>query len=133
MERGSDKINPRRDEEMKQELEGELRAEHPTRAHEWREPEPPADDDPAVAEGPVTPVGEPGREEGELSGEALRLELARYLGRTTFPADREGLLGELELKHAPDQLRDAVRRLPDGGGAYANAGEVVDTLDRPAG
>lgn len=131
MERGSDKMSPHRDEEMKQELEGRLRSGHSTHAQEWKDPEPPADDDPALEDGPVTPVGEPGAEADDPSREALRLELARHLARTGFPADRDGLIAGLEGVHAPDQLVDTVRRLPPDR-RYANAGEVVDALtERP--
>jgi hypothetical protein len=47
VERGSSKHGPRVDEELEHELEGTVRANRPTRAEEWRDPEPPADDDPA--------------------------------------------------------------------------------------
>jgi hypothetical protein len=130
MERGSDKMSSRRDEEMKQELEGELRSSHPTHAQEWKEAEPPADDDPALASGPVTPPGEPGTEIRPLQGEALRLELTRILGRTGFPADRAGLLAQLERQSAAADVVETVRGLPDDGDrSYADAGEVVSALD----
>ena len=45
MQRGSDKHGPRLDDELEHELEGTVRANRPTRAEEWRDPEPPADDD----------------------------------------------------------------------------------------
>ncbi len=48
MERGSEKHSPRQDEALKEELEGTLRGDKPTRAETWRDPEPPADDDPDV-------------------------------------------------------------------------------------
>jgi hypothetical protein len=48
MDRGSDKHGPRQDDEMKQEVEGMVRGNKPTRAEEGREPEGPADDDPDV-------------------------------------------------------------------------------------
>jgi hypothetical protein len=48
MQRESDKHGPLHDDELKHELEGMLRANRPTRAEEWRDPEPPADDDPDV-------------------------------------------------------------------------------------
>jgi len=46
--RESAKHSPREDDELKHELEGTLRGTGPTHAEEWRDPEPPADDDPAV-------------------------------------------------------------------------------------
>ncbi|MET9606550.1 hypothetical protein ABZZ17_15970 [Streptomyces sp. NPDC006512] len=48
MQRGSDKMSPYRDEHAKQELRSYLTSGRPVRTAEGREPEPPADDDPAV-------------------------------------------------------------------------------------
>jgi hypothetical protein len=48
MERGNSKHGPRQDDALKDELRGTLQAKRPTRAEEWRDPEPPADDDPDV-------------------------------------------------------------------------------------
>lgn len=54
MERGSSKHGSREDEALKHELEGTLRGNRPSRVEEWRDPEPPADDDPDVrAAGPA--------------------------------------------------------------------------------
>ena len=46
MRRESAKHNPREDGELKHELRGTLQGNRPSRVEEWREPEPPADDDP---------------------------------------------------------------------------------------
>jgi hypothetical protein len=48
MERGSGKHSAREDDELKSEMQGMLKANHSTRAEEWRDPEGPADDDPDV-------------------------------------------------------------------------------------
>jgi hypothetical protein len=55
MQRGSDQHSLREDDELKAEMQGMLaemqrmlKGNKPTRAEEWREPEPPADDDPGV-------------------------------------------------------------------------------------
>lgn len=80
MQRGSDRLSVHRDDEMKHELQGLLRSGHPTRTEEWHDPEPTAEDDPEVAGGPVTP----GRTRASLA--AVRLELAKVLGRGAFPA-----------------------------------------------
>ncbi|MDD4865756.1 MAG: hypothetical protein PHQ28_01075 [Mycobacterium sp.] len=48
MERGNAKHGPREDDELKHELGGTVRGNRPSRAEEWRDPEPPADDDPDV-------------------------------------------------------------------------------------
>ncbi|BDT87524.1 hypothetical protein GV791_10025 [Nocardia cyriacigeorgica] len=46
MERGSSKHGPKRDDELAHELQGTIRGNRSSRAEEWRDPEPPADDDP---------------------------------------------------------------------------------------
>ncbi|MEU4341972.1 hypothetical protein AB0H00_11995 [Nocardia sp. NPDC023852] len=45
MQRGNSKHGPIRDEQLAHELEGTLRGNRSSRAEQWREPEPPADDD----------------------------------------------------------------------------------------
>ncbi|MEO3752092.1 DUF2795 domain-containing protein [Streptomyces sp. B6B3] len=120
MQRGSDRLGPRRDEEMKHELEGRLRSGHRTRAEEWHDPEPDAEDDPQVPAGPA-PGGE---------NQALRSDLARYLGRTPFPARRADLLRTLGERHAPDPLVDQVRELPPRD-TYRNVQDVMVALGRP--
>ncbi|MGI5135781.1 MULTISPECIES: DUF2795 domain-containing protein [unclassified Streptomyces] len=105
MQRGSDRLNVHRDDEMKHELQGLLRSGHPTRTEEWHDPEPTADDDPAVWRGAVVP-GTP-----RVALEAARLELARYLGRSDFPASAGDLVRVLRDKNAPDPLVETVERL----------------------
>ena len=107
MQRGSDRLNVHRDDEMKQELQGLLRSGHPTRVEEWNDPEPTADDDPEVAGGPVEPGPGPGRLD------AVRLELGRLLGRTAFPATPGTLADALRERAAPDRLVELVAALPE--------------------
>ncbi|WP_250400305.1 DUF2795 domain-containing protein [Streptomyces cellostaticus] len=102
MQRGSDRLNVHRDDEMKHELRGLLRSGHPTRTEEWHDPEPAADDDPEVWAGPVAP-GQVG-----ASLETVRLELARHLGRHAFPAGAGELARALRRRNAPGALIDAV-------------------------
>lgn len=130
MERGSNPVSPRKDDEMKHELEGHLRSGRPTHVEEAYEPEPPADDDVRVdSAGPVPPPGEEReRVQADTEAEALRSELARHLERAVFPADRQTVLDVLEAHHAPDATLDAVRRLPDSG-EYANVTEIVTAID----
>ncbi|MER5878535.1 DUF2795 domain-containing protein [Streptomyces sp. NPDC060235] len=118
MQRGSDRMSAHRDDEMKHELRDFLRSGHPTRTEEWQDPEPAADDDPAIAGGPVVPNTAP------ESLETLRLELARFLGRTSFPAGPRALIDVLREKNAPEQLADSLDRLPDKE-RYANAHELA--------
>ncbi len=123
MQRGSDRLSVHRDDEMKHELQGLLRSGHPTRTEEWHDPEPFADDDPAVAYGPVTP----GR--GPTSLESVRLELARILSRGAFPAGPRELMRALDRRHAPDTLIEALERLPRQD-RYGSVQELAEALTR---
>lgn len=123
MQRGSDRLSARKDDEMKHELQGLLRSGHPTRVEEWHDPEPAADDDPDVASGRVPSLGSLGPED------ALRVELARHLGRSAFPATPRELMDALKRRHAPDRLIDLVSELP-AQGTYRTAHEVVSALAR---
>ncbi|MBT2365558.1 DUF2795 domain-containing protein [Streptomyces sp. ISL-10] len=131
MERGSNQVSPREDDELKHELEGYLRSGQHTHVEEVHDPEPAADDDIAVRPGgPVPPPGE-ARDQAEAKAEAdaLRLEFARHLDRTAFPADRSALVRALEEKHAPGPLLAEAQKLPKGG-TYHNADEIVRALGR---
>ncbi|MFC8435440.1 DUF2795 domain-containing protein [Streptomyces sp. NPDC057253] len=121
MQRGSDRLSRHRDDEMKHELQGLLRSGHSTRSEEWNDPEPTADDDPPVWGGPVTP----GTEGASLEG--VRLELARILGRSPFPATAAELVRVLRQKNAPDALVEAVEGLPRKE-QYANVQELAQAL-----
>jgi len=127
MERGN-KHSPRVDEQLEHEVEGMLRAERPTRAEEWREPEPAGEDqpDPGRLGEPEDrlPAPPPGMTPEEVT---LRSELAAALTRAAFPSDESGLLGHLVDTDAPDRLRDLVRRLPSGR-IYHNIGEAFVAL-----
>ncbi|MFJ8790380.1 DUF2795 domain-containing protein [Streptomyces sp. NPDC102462] len=122
MQRGSDRLNVHRDDEMKHELKGLLRSGHPTRSEEWYDPEPTAEDDPQIWRGPVVPGSGRG-----TSLESVRLELARLLGRGMFPAGPRELSNALRHGRAPDDLIEAVRRLPRSA-RYANVQELAEAL-----
>ncbi|MFM9457238.1 DUF2795 domain-containing protein [Streptomyces europaeiscabiei] len=130
MQRGSDRHSAHRDDEMKQELQGMLRSGHPTRTAEWHDPEPYAEDDPEVTYGPVTPNRAPARVE------VLQLELARVLGRTSFPAGPAELVRVLRDRHAPDALVEPLERLPRTAryeSVHRLAEAVVDAEDETGG
>ncbi|QPP10406.1 DUF2795 domain-containing protein [Streptomyces bathyalis] len=129
MQRGSDRLNVHRDDEAKREMQGWIRSGHPTRAEEWDDPEPGADDDPEITEHPVQ-QGLRSTDREEAEDEALRSELARHLGRGAFPAGREGLKRTLMDQYAPDFLVETVRELPKGGEKYGNVQEVMAALGR---
>ncbi|BBJ40103.1 hypothetical protein SSPO_028210 [Streptomyces antimycoticus] len=121
MQRGSDRLSVHKDDEMKHELQGLIRSGHPTRAEEWHDPEPAADDDPDVTMGPIPARGTTGE------AEVVRFEFARRLGRTSFPADREELLHVLEERHTPDGLIALAEELP-ADRTFHTVQEVVSAL-----
>ncbi|WAU84060.1 DUF2795 domain-containing protein [Streptomyces sp. Qhu-G9] len=123
MERGSNRLSAHRDEEMKHELQGLLRSGHPTRVEEWNDPEPVADDDPPIAGGPVRP----GTDHAPVA--AVRLELARHLGRTSFPAGPRELADVLRSQYVPDALVEPLEHLPEEA-RYANARELAEAVVR---
>lgn len=116
MERGSDKHSPRLDDQMAYEVQGMMKAERPTHAEEWKEPEPAGEDQPDPGR-----LGEPAERQAApppgMSNEEveLRSRLAQHLNpRSTFPADVSGLLDALAETNAPDNLVQLVRQLPTG-------------------
>ncbi|MGJ5752163.1 uncharacterized protein DUF2795 [Streptomyces puniciscabiei] len=121
MQRGSDRLNVHRDDEMKHELKGLLRSGHPTRVEEWHDPEPAADDDPEVWSGPVGGLGSP------ASLERVRSELARTLSRGSFPATARDLARTLRRHNAPTALADAVAALPHSA-RYQNVQQLAEAL-----
>ncbi|MEU4888104.1 MULTISPECIES: DUF2795 domain-containing protein [Streptomyces] len=125
MQRGSDRLNVHHDDEMKHQLQGMLRSGHSTRAEEWHDPEPSAEDDPDTT---LRPAPTPGVSD-EAEAEALRSELARYFGRTPFPGRREQLLGTLRERNAPERLVEVIGGLP-ADQDYRNVQDVMVALGR---
>ena len=126
----STKHSPRVDEELEHEIQGMLKAERATRAHEWREVEPVAEGEPDISANPEgalvggVPVG--------MTEDAVvaRAELARLLDRADFPSTGPDLV-EAALDHrAPDAVVDELRQLPDGE-TYERIGDVVRALGYP--
>ncbi|MBW8737258.1 DUF2795 domain-containing protein [Streptomyces turgidiscabies] len=118
MQRGSGRVSAHRDDEMKHEVQGLLRSGHPTRTEEWHDPEPAAEDDPLIAGGPVAPSRSP------AALETVRFELARYLGRTSFPAGPRELRALLRVGNAPDTLIEPLQELPRNA-RYASVQELA--------
>lgn len=128
-EQESGKFGPREDDALKKEVRGDLQAGRATRAEEWREPEPPGEDQPEATWAPAgRPGGTPPGEDWEMV--ELRSALARRLDRHAFPATREHLIGTLESHQAEDRLLDLASRLPEGV-SYANFHEVLQALGLP--
>ena len=105
IDRGNSKHGPRLDDEMAQELKGESRVE------EWRELEPPGDDQPEPG---WIPPGHHGLDTGDDRDPDRRDERARigaYLPRDVFPADRSKLLEAAAAQKAPDDVIGVLSRL----------------------
>jgi len=126
----STKHNPRLDEELEHEVQGMLKAEHATRAEEWREAEPVAEGDPDLTADPTgtlvggTPVG--------MDADAVvrRAELARWLDRADYPNTGSGLVEAAREHRAPDAVVTELQRLPDDE-TYERIGDVVRALGYP--
>jgi hypothetical protein len=114
VDRGSDKVSPRADDELKHQTEGLVRSGHTTHAEEWKDPEPVGEDQPDADLAPDgtlhggTPAG--------MSGDDVegRAELAGYIGKDVYPLVREQVLERVIEGQAPDRVIDLVRRLPSG-------------------
>jgi hypothetical protein len=117
------------DDELKREVRSELQAKRATRAEEWREPEPPAEDEP---EATWAPAGRPGATPPGEDWETIELRsaLAAHLGRAAFPATRPKLLDTLRAHQAEQRLLDLVSAAPDDV-TFANFGELVRALGLP--
>jgi hypothetical protein len=115
MEHGSNKAGPLHDDELAKEVRGEVQGGHSPRVEEWREPEPPGDDQPDAAEiedaDETVPAAPPGMSSGDVAG---RSRLASYLDQSAFPADRSRLLEVAGGNNAPDDVLAELRRLPAG-------------------
>jgi hypothetical protein len=127
MERGSDKHGARMDDALEHEVEGLVRAGHDTRGEEWKSAEPSGEDQPdvdLVPDGTLTGGVPEGMTEGDV---AARAEIASFLGKEIWPADREALIARAGTLHAPDRVLDRLRQLPEGI-PFANMQEVWTNL-----
>jgi hypothetical protein len=113
MARGSDKHNPRIDDEMGRETEALQRgAPVEPRVEEFRQMEPSGDDEPETDARLSTP--DPPPSEGTLTVAEIeaRSDLARHLRPTIFPADREAITQSVRETGGPPQLVAQLRTLP---------------------
>ncbi len=119
MDRGSDKVAPRVDEQLEHETESLQRGSPvSSRAEDFREQEGAGEDEPDTDARPV--VG---------SAEA-RADLARHLQPSVFPADRERLLQSAREMNAPESMLDLLEGAP-AGREFSNVQEVWEALDLP--
>ena len=127
MERGSDKMNPRLDEETKHELSGMLQGNKDTHAEEWRTGEPSGEDQPQVDLSPDETL-HGGVPDGMSPDDVeARAQLAGHLPHSVFPGVREQLLEHVLDNAAPDNVVEEVRQLP-AGREFQNVGEVWRAL-----
>jgi hypothetical protein len=115
--RDTTKHGPRLDDQLKRETRGlEQGAPLEPRVEEWREHEPPGEDDPDVDARPAS---------GSLGSDPVeaRRELSRHLRLTVFPADREALVREAAEMHAPADVSSVLQSLPPDI-TFANVHEV---------
>ncbi|MFC5825775.1 DUF2795 domain-containing protein [Nonomuraea insulae] len=126
MERGSDKHNPRLDDQQKHETEGLIRGGGTTHAEEWKQPEAmPASGEESLRSYP--PGHEPGVPEGITQrGVDVRSDLAKWLSDAHWPASKEELIRHAERVDAPDQVSDLLESLPER--RYANVAEMAKAL-----
>jgi hypothetical protein len=123
MERGSDKHSPMRDDELKHETEGLVRAGRSTHAEEWKDPEPSGEDQPdadKVPDGTMHGGTPAGMTDDDVEG---RAEVASYLGKDSYPMVREQIINLAIDRHAPERIVDLVRNLPSGR-EFHNVNEV---------
>jgi Protein of unknown function (DUF2795) len=123
-DQGTNKTGFARDNELKKEMQGELKANRAVRAQEEGEPPQPSGVDEPFAEGTpsgATPSGM------TPEGVYVRSDLARHLDRSVYPARRSALLGALHRHQAPDPLLDRVSGLPPDA-VYPNVQAVVRAL-----
>ncbi|NUT35276.1 MAG: DUF2795 domain-containing protein [Hamadaea sp.] len=128
MDRQSTKHGPQLDEVMARETEGLTQgAGAGGRAEEWRDPEPPADGEPAAS---WAPEGHLDLEEGgetDADRRDWRAKVGSYLHKDMYPADKEKLLATAREGNAPDDVLAALGGLPDGE-TYANARDLWGAL-----
>jgi hypothetical protein len=125
VQRANSKHGRRLDDQLERETEDLIRSGWPSRAQEWREPEPIEGEHLHLA---VPADHQPGAPYGMTAADAeRRSDIARYLPVRTLPADREALLAYLGPENVPDDIYDAIRSLPPGR-RFRTIGEVVRAL-----
>jgi hypothetical protein len=115
---------PEHDEQLKHETQGLIQGGRSSRAQEWRDPEPAGEDQPTGDVG-IVPDDRRAVPAGMTPQDVLeRSELARFLGRSTFPADRDRLIEVARGNQAPDHVISMLQRV-DGGQEYVNLQAVA--------
>jgi hypothetical protein len=114
IDRGSSKHGPRLDEEMQHEVRPVIQSGVDSRAEEWRDPEPPGEDQPNPSWAP-TGYERAGAPPGMTPAEVeQRSRLGRYIPLRALPGTRDRLLVAAGEMHAPDDILAELARLPEG-------------------
>lgn len=106
--------SPREDDERAHETAGTVQGGHGSRLEEHRDPQPPDEGEPVVG----ATTGHADRQaapDGMTQDDVQRRsEVARFLGASAFPADRDALLRTARDNQATDEVLGLLGRLPDG-------------------
>ena len=122
----SSKHGPLQDEQLAHETRGLVQGGHGTHAEEWRDPQAPGEDQPEsdqVLSGHRSGLA-PGMTERDVEE---RSEIARFLGISAFPGDRDSLVTAALEHQATDHVVAELQRLP-AGETFQNVQEVVSAL-----
>lgn len=122
-DQGTNKTGFVRDDQLKKELQDELRAKRAVRSEDVFGPQG-ENRSAAEAEAMPSPGTPPGMTPDDVDA---RSDLARHLEPSIFPARRAALLGALHRHQAPDALLERVGSLP-GGQEYPNVQAVARAL-----
>ncbi|MFP5347905.1 MAG: DUF2795 domain-containing protein [Actinomycetes bacterium] len=118
---------PGEDDRLAHEVRGEVQGNRPSRAEEWREAEPAGEDQP-TADRNIVPEDRRGTPSGMSHADVEeRSDIARFLGISAYPGDRESLLQTARQNQAPDAVLDDLSRLPEGQ-QFENVQDVVRAL-----
>jgi hypothetical protein len=117
MERGSNKHGARIDDQMSDEVRGEVLGNPGGRAEEWHLAEPSGEDQPDTTE----------RLDVDEAEQFSRF--GRYIGRSALPGDRDALKRSAQDLLAPDDVLDDLDRLPPGK-VFDNLAEAWAALGR---
>jgi hypothetical protein len=122
----SSKHGPVQDEQLAHDVRGEVQGGRSSYAEEWRDPQAPGEDQPEVDQ---VLSGDrrglpPGMTERDVEE---RSEIARFLGISAFPGDRDSLVTAALEHQATDHVVAELQRLP-AGETFRNVQEVVSAL-----
>jgi hypothetical protein len=122
----SSKHGPQLDEELQHETRGLVQGGRSTRAEEFRDPEPAGEDQPTGDR--IYPEDRRGNPEGMTQDDVdERSDIARSLGTSAFPGDRDSLVAVAEENEATDHVLSLLRALP-AGQTFENVQDVARAL-----